>query len=86
MEEPKYYELWCGDGDYYHLTEKAKLELDQYLKENNVTYKNIDIDVIPVKLMDHMPSIIDFYIEEFKKSIEVWSSFQNKKEDTNAKV
>ena len=24
MEEPKYYELWCGDGDYYHLTEKVK--------------------------------------------------------------
>ena len=62
-----FYELWCNDGDYYHITEQAKLELDQYLKENNVTYKDIGIDVSPVKLLDHVPSIIDFYIEGYKK-------------------
>ena len=67
MEETKFYELWCGDEDYYHLTEKAKLELDQYLKENNVTCKDLGIDIIPVKLLEHIPSIIDFYIEEYKK-------------------
>lgn len=66
MEEPKYYELWCGDGDYYHLTEKVKLELDQYLKENNVTYKDIGIDVSPVKLFDHIPNMIYFYVEDYK--------------------
>lgn len=67
MEESKYYELWCGDGDYYHLTEKAKLELDQYLKENDVTYKDIDIEITPVTFMNYIPSMIDFYIEEAKK-------------------
>ena len=61
-----FYELWCNDGDYYHLTEKAKLELDQYLKENNVAYKDIGVEVSPVKLLDHIPNIIDFYIEEYK--------------------
>ena len=67
MEESKYYELWCGDGEYYHLTEKAKLELDQYLKENDVTYKDIDIEITPVTFMNYIPSMIDFYIEEAKK-------------------
>lgn len=61
-----FYELWCSDGDYYHLTEKAKLDLDQYLRENNVTYKDLDIEVSPVELLDHIPSMIDFYIEEYK--------------------
>lgn len=68
MEETKFYELWCGDGDYYHLTEKAKLDLDQYLRENNVTYKDIGIDVAPVRLLEHIPNIIDFYIEEYKNA------------------
>jgi len=63
-----FYELCCNDGDYYHLTEKVKLELDQYLKENNVTYKDIGIDVSPVKLFDHIPNIIYFYIEEYKNA------------------
>ena len=62
-----FYELWSHQaGDYYHLTEKAKLELDQYLKENNVTYKDIDIDVSPVKLLNHIPTMIDVYIEDYK--------------------
>ena len=53
-------------GECYHLTENAKLELDQYLKENNVTYKDIDIDVSPVKLLNHIPTMIDVYIEDYK--------------------
>ena len=65
-----FYELWCNDGDdYYHLTEKAKLELDQYLKENNVTYTDIGIDVSPVKLLDHIPNIIYFDIEDYKNGL-----------------
>jgi len=64
-----FYELWSHQaGDYYHLTEKAKLELDQYLKENNITYKDIGIDVSPVKLLDHIPNIIAFDIEDYKNA------------------
>lgn len=63
-----FYELWCHAGDYYHLTENAKLELDQYLRENNVTYKDLDIDISPVKLLEHIPSMIDIYIEEYKNA------------------
>lgn len=64
-----FYELWSHQaGDYYHLTEKAKLELDQYLKENNITYKDIGIDVSPVKLFDHIPNIIAFDIEDYKNA------------------
>ena len=64
-----YWEIYCDDGDFYIVTEEGKNQTEKYLKDHNVTPREIGIQITKLIVMKHMPSCIVSYVDEVKDKL-----------------